>query len=142
MPKLNDAAKQFLGSGRLAHVATIDPDGSPQVTIIWVGVDGDELVSAHMGNTRKLDNIRRDPRVTLSFESDEIEPRDPPVLHRHLVIKATARITEGGAAELLQRLAHIYIGPDVVFPGVDDPERGFIVHYTVDRLRGVGPWQD
>lgn len=48
--------------------------------------------------------------------------------------------TEGGAAELLQRLAHTYLGPDVRFPPMDDPPPGYITHIAVERIGGVGPW--
>ena len=61
-------------------------------------------------------------------------------LTEYLVIYGTARITEGGAAELLQRLAHTYLGPDVRFPPMDSPPPGFITHIAVNRISGVGPW--
>ena len=43
-------------------------------------------------------------------------------------------------AELLQHLAHTYLGPDVKFPPMDEPPPGVVVHIAVDRLGGVGPW--
>ena len=58
----------------------------------------------------------------------------------YLVIYGTARITEGGAAELLQKLAHTYLGPGVRFPAMDNPPPGFITRIRVDRVSGVGPW--
>ena len=51
-----------------------------------------------------------------------------------------ARVTEGGAAELLQRLAHVYMGPDVKFPDMENPPPGYVIHITPDKLGGVGPW--
>jgi hypothetical protein len=62
-------------------------------------------------------------------------------LREYLVINGTARITEGGAAELLQRLARTYLGPDVVFPAMPDPPPGFVTRVRVDRVSGVGPWR-
>ena len=47
-------------------------------------------------------------------------------------------MTEGGAAALLQRLAHTYIGPDAVFPAMPDPRPGFVTHVRVDRVTGLG----
>ncbi|HVF21091.1 MAG TPA: pyridoxamine 5'-phosphate oxidase family protein, partial [Mycobacteriales bacterium] len=68
---LNDAARALIESGALAHMVTIDEDGAPQVAVVWVGIDGDELVAGHLdGNQRKLRNLRRDPRVAISFEAD------------------------------------------------------------------------
>jgi PPOX class probable F420-dependent enzyme len=121
----------------LAHLVTLEADGRPQVTIVWVGLDGDEIVTGHLPEHRKLRNIRRDPRVALSIETDK---RNAIGLNEYLVIYGRARITEGGAPELLQRLAHTYLGPDVKFPPMDDPPPGYITHITVDRIAGVGPW--
>ena len=62
---LPDSAKELIESGASGHLVTLNEDGSPQVTCIWVGVEGDELVSGHLpANQRKLQNVRRDPRVT------------------------------------------------------------------------------
>ena len=82
-------------------------------------------------------NIRHGRRVALSIETDT---RNAMGLTEYLVIYGTARITEGGAAELLQRLAHTYLGPDVRFPPRDNPPPGFITRISVDRVSGVGPW--
>ena len=75
--------------------------------------------------------------VALSVEGTEIQP---PGLKQYLVVHGTARITEGGGRELLQELAHVYLGPDVKFPPGDDAPPGRIVHITVERVGGVGPW--
>jgi PPOX class probable F420-dependent enzyme len=138
MARLPEAARELIESGALGHLVTLSPDGSPQVTCIWVGLDGDELVSGHLAATqRKLQNVRRDPRVTLSFEGTRIHP---PGLKEYLVVHGSARIEEGGAPELLQRLAHVHLGPDVKFPPMDDPPPGFTMRVTVERVGGVGPW--
>jgi hypothetical protein len=82
-------------------------------------------------------NIRHDSRVALSVETDT---RNAIGLVEYLVVYGTARITEGGAAALLQQLAHTYLGPEVRFPPVDNPPPGYITHILVDRVAGVGPW--
>jgi PPOX class probable F420-dependent enzyme len=132
---LPDSARALLESAALAHLVTLNPDGSPQVSIVWVGLDGDEIVSAHLH--RKVRNIRRDPRVALSIEADTYNAMG---LNEYLVVRGRGRITEGGAAELLQGLAHTYLGPDVKFPPMDDPPPGYITHISVERVGGVGPW--
>jgi PPOX class probable F420-dependent enzyme len=138
MAPLPAEARELIESGALAHLVTLNPDGSPQVTCIWVGLDGDELVSGHLsGEQRKLRNVRRDPRVTLSLEGTHIHP---PGLKEYLVVRGRARLEEGGAPELLQRLAHVYLGPDVVFPSMDEPPPGYTMRIAVERLGGVGPW--
>jgi PPOX class probable F420-dependent enzyme len=133
-----EAARELIESGALGHLVTLNPDGSAQVTCIWVGLDGDELVSAHLApDQRKLRNVRRDPRVTLSFEGTRVHP---PGLKEYLVVHGRARLEEGGAPELLQRLAHVYLGPGVKFPPMDDPPPGYTMHVSVERVGGVGPW--
>jgi PPOX class probable F420-dependent enzyme len=136
---LSPAARALLGSDALAHLVTINADGSPAVAIVWVGLDGDEIVSAHLDpRQHKLANIRRDPRVALSVETDVMNAYG---LREYLVVHGTARLTEGGAAALLQELAHTYLGPDVRFPPMDDPPPGVITHIAVDRIGGVGDWE-
>ena len=136
--KLPDTAVKLVESGSLAHLVTLNPDGSPQVTCVWVGLDNDEIVSGHLrADQRKLRNVGRDPRVALSIEGTEIHP---PGLKEYLVIHGRARLEEGGAADLLQRLAYVYLGPDVRFPPMDDPPAGQVMRIAVDRIGGVGPW--
>lgn len=127
----------MLESDRLAHFVTLNPDGSPQVTCVWVGLERDEIVSGHLGTWQKVRNIERDPRVALSIEAKGTNALG---LQEYLVVHGHARIQEGGAAELLQRLARTYIGPDVVFPPMPDPPPGFVIRITVERLGGVGSW--
>ena len=134
---LPEAARALLESDAVATVVTIDQDGSPQVTAAWVGLDGDEIVIATMPDQRKLRNLRRDPRVAISVLSST---RNAWGLLEYLVVYGTALVTEGGAADKLQELAHTYLGPDVVFPNMPDPPPGFVTRITPERIGGVGPW--
>lgn len=137
-PTLSREARNALVAGHLAHLATINQDGSPQVSIMWVGVEGDEIVSAHLDpSQRKLANVRRDPRVVLSLETGG---RNEIGLDHYLVVHGRARVTDGGGPGLLQRLAEVYLGPGVVFPPMPDPPPGVVLHIAVDRVSGVGPW--
>jgi PPOX class probable F420-dependent enzyme len=137
MAPLSDSVRTVLEGRHLAHLVTLNADGSPQVTIVWVGLDGDEIVAGHLAPHQKVRNIRHDDRVALSVETGRTGPHG---LDEYLVVYGTARITDGGAAELLQRLAHTYMGPDVRFPPMDDPPPGFVTHITVDRIAGQGDW--
>jgi PPOX class probable F420-dependent enzyme len=130
-------AREVLESDRLAHLVTLNPDGSPQVSCVWVGLEGDEIVSGHLGTWQKVRNVERDPRVALSIEAKGANELG---LQEYLVVHGRARIQEGGAPELLQSLARTYIGPDAVFPPMPDPPPGFVLRITVERLGGVGPW--
>ena len=137
MAPIPEPVRTVLDGKGLAHLVTLEPDGRPQVSIVWVGVDGDEIVAAHLPEHRKIRNMRRDPRVALSIEAGT---RNRMGLDEYVVIHGRAHITEGGAPELLQRLAHTYLGPDVTFPTMDDPPPGYITHIEVERIGGVGPW--
>ena len=137
--KIPDSARVLLESNALSHLVTINPDGSPQVNIVWVGLEGDEIVAAHLHKQQKVRNILRDGRVTLSIETNNLNPMG---LMEYLVIYGQARIEEGGAPELLQKLAHVYLGPDVKFPPMPDPPAGYITRITVERIAGVGPWRE
>jgi PPOX class probable F420-dependent enzyme len=137
---LPDSAKDLIRSGALGHLVTLEESGRPQVSCVWVAVDGDDLLTAHLNpRQRKLQNVRRDPRVSVSFEGSELRP---PGLTEHLVVHGRATVEEGGAAELLQELAHVYLGPDVRFPPMDDPPPGVRLRIAVERVGGVGPWSD
>ena len=137
--ELPESARATLESGRLAHLVTLNRDGSPQVSCVWVGLEGDEIVSGHLRDQQKLRNVRADPRVSLSIEGTELQP---PGLLQYLVVHGRARITEGGAPEVLQAHARRYLGPGVRFPPMDEPPSGYVLRITPERLGGVGPWTD
>ena len=134
---LPDPAKEVIRSGAYAHVATLDDEGKPYVTLAWAGLDGDHIVMATLHDQKKLRNVRRDPRLTLSFVSGRMNEIG---LLEYLVVYGRGEVVEGGAPELLQELAYTYIGPDVKFPPMADPPPGFVTRITVDRVAGVGPW--
>ncbi len=133
---LNPSVRSVIESGRLAHLTTIASDGRPHTTVVWVGIDADEIVIGKLQSDRKVANIRRDPRVSLSIEAEG----DQHGMQNYLVVEGTARITEGGAPALLNQLAQRYIRPGIDFPPMPNPPEGFIIRVTPTRVRGVGPW--
>lgn len=136
--ELPESARDLIEGGALGHLVTLNEDGSPQVTCVWVGIEGGDLMTAHLkADQRKIENVRRDPRVTLSFEGTEIQP---PGLKQYLVVHGRASVEEGGAPELLQELGHVYLGPNVKFPPMPDPPPGVRLRISVERIGGVGPW--
>jgi PPOX class probable F420-dependent enzyme len=134
---LPPAARALIESDAVEHVVTLDEDGGPQVTAARVGLDGDEIIFATLPDKRKLRNLRRDSRVALSIPSTTTNEWG---LLEYLVVYGTARVTEGGAADPLQRLAYTCIGPDVVFRGMPNPPSGYVTRITAGRLGGVRPW--
>ncbi|MFL6206175.1 MAG: PPOX class F420-dependent oxidoreductase [Acidimicrobiales bacterium] len=139
MVALPDPAREVLDGPHLAHVVTMNADGSPHVTCVWVKTDGDDVVFGSLGPWRKLRNLERDPRIALSVEAPGANAIG---MREYLVIQGTATVETGGAAELLQELAHVHLGPDVKFPPVDDPPPGSVVRIKVESITGVGPWND
>lgn len=138
---LDDHARALIGSGVDATLVTLNPDGSPQVSVVWIALqttpDGDdEIVSAHLAEHKKVRNVRRDPRVALTVVSLDRSGTMTP----YLSITGTARIEEGGAPEVLAELAKTMIGPNAKFPPMDDPPPGYLTRITIDKIGGVGPW--
>ena len=138
LDQLSDASLELLASPAVATLVTLDGDGAPHVSAAWIGMEDGEIVIGTLGDQRKLQNIRRDPRVALTVSGDRINEWG---LREYLVLNGTARVTHGGAPELLQRLALTYIGPDAVFPAMPDPPPGFVIRVRLDRVSGIGPWR-
>lgn len=137
-PAISDSVRELLASGPFAHVVTLHPDGRPHVTLAWAGVDGDEVVFSTFFDQHKVRDLRRDPRVTLSFEAKE-NPGSG--LHPYLVIEGRVRVEEGGALEVMDRLAPAYLGPGARFPSRDVPA-GATFRLTIERMYGIGPWRE
>ena len=137
--KLNDAARDLIGDGTDATLVTLNADGSPQVTVVWMALestpDGDELVSAHLTDYQKTRNIRRDPRVAVTILATRQAGQQTP----YLAITGTARIEEGGAPALLKKLAKVMLGSDEHFPPANAPE-GLLTRVRSDKAGGMGPW--
>lgn len=136
--KLPDTARNLIGSGANATLVTLDDDGSPHVSLVWVArqsvADDDELVCGHFGEYRKVRNVRRDGRVALTIVSGDNDG----LMQHYLSVSGTARIVEGGAPELLTELAAA-LAPGSGFPPADSPA-GWLTRIRVDRIGGVGPW--
>jgi PPOX class probable F420-dependent enzyme len=138
LDRLSDEAIALLESATVATVATLNRDGSPHLSLAWIGREGDEVVFGTLQDQRKLRNLRRDARIAVTLQGERINQWG---LREYLVLEGTARVTEGGAPELLQHLAHTHIGPEAVFPAMPNPPPGFVTRITVDRISGVGRWK-
>ena len=137
MSIFENTARTLIESGAHAHLVTLNPDGSPQVTLVWAYLDGDDILTAHLYETKKVRNIKADGRVAITFESPTMSEMG---LREYLVVYGHAQIEEGGAAELLQKMAYTYLGPEVIFPTMENPPPGFTNRVKVERIGGVGPW--
>ena len=138
--KLNDAARDLIGKGADATLVTLNPDGSPQVSVVWVALrstpDGDELVTAHLAEHKKVRNVRNDPRVAVTILSLDAPGKG---MRPYLSTTGTARIVEGGAPELLRELNPVLGDPNMKFPP-DNAPPGFLTRIRIDKVGGIGPW--
>ena len=128
---LPQSVKTLLLDKAYGHVVTTNEEGKPQVTMVWMDVDGDEVLFNTADGRRKVQNLRRDPRVIVS-----VQHRSDP--QAYAVIHGKARITEAGADEQIDKLAKRFTGADKYMfrqPG----EKRLVVRISVDRIGGFGP---
>ncbi|KMO96088.1 PPOX class F420-dependent oxidoreductase [Streptomyces roseus] len=103
---LSETLKQYVDEHPVfATVATIQPDGSPQLSVVWLARDGDDLLFSTTVGRRKEKNLRADPRVTVM-----INPPDAP--YTYAEIRGTAEMTTEGGDELINQLSRKYTGKD------------------------------
>ncbi|MFJ4972423.1 PPOX class F420-dependent oxidoreductase [Streptomyces sp. NPDC088755] len=100
---LSTELKDLLDSPVFVNIATIQPDGSPQVSPVWVKRDGDDLLVSTTVGRRKEANLRRDPRVTVV-----VQPADNP--YTYAEIRGRAELTTEGGQELIDELSLKYSG--------------------------------
>jgi PPOX class probable F420-dependent enzyme len=94
MSGMNDQARTILRGKRNAYLATVMPDGSPQLTPVWVDVEGDDVVINTSEGTVKLANMRRDRRVALAIEAEEDRYKVLCVKGRVVDIESGAHVDE------------------------------------------------
>ncbi|WP_328645155.1 PPOX class F420-dependent oxidoreductase [Amycolatopsis sp. NBC_00348] len=124
---LPDAVRALVDGKNFATVATLDPDGSPQTSVVWIGLDGGDLVFSATEDRRKVRNLRRDPRVGVSI-TDAGNP------YRHTQLRGTVTLTPDPGKTLPKTLSHKYLGEDPPAEG-GDVER-VIVRLHVEKIAG------
>ncbi|MEV4916496.1 PPOX class F420-dependent oxidoreductase [Streptomyces tirandamycinicus] len=100
---LSEKLKEILDGPVFVDLATIQPDGSPQVSPVWVKRDGDELLISTTLGRRKERNLRRDPRASVV-----VQPFDAP--YTYAEVRGTVTLTEEGGQELIDELSMKYTG--------------------------------
>jgi PPOX class probable F420-dependent enzyme len=128
---LPQSVKKILQDKAYGHVVTFNKDATPQATMVWVDVEGDEVLFNTAEGRRKPQNLRRDPRIIISVQ-DRNDPQS------YIVFYGTASVTEGGADEHIDNLAKRFLGAEK-YPFRQPGERRLIVRIKVDRLGGYGP---
>ncbi|GGO87173.1 PPOX class F420-dependent oxidoreductase [Wenjunlia tyrosinilytica] len=109
---LPDTVKKLLNGQAFASVATIQPDGSPQLSIVWAKRDGDDVLFSTVAGRRKHENLERDPRLSLLLK-DEADP------YVYAEIRGTATMTTEGGRELIDELSRKYMGKDYAYDTPD-----------------------
>ena len=139
MIEISAQAHALLGSDAVAHVWTINPDGTPQVSVVWMIARGDEILFGTDANSQKARNLARDDRIVLSIEDVERNERG---FQRHLVVRGNASIDPGPDPVLMDQLATKYLGLERHPLAVRDSPSSVVVRVAIERISGVGPWID
>jgi PPOX class probable F420-dependent enzyme len=98
-----DAAKSWIDAHEFATIATVLPDGRPQLSVVWIAREGDDLLVSTVKGRRKHLNLERDPRATVL-----VYPKDSP--YQYVEVRGTVTMTEEGGRELIDRLNDAYTG--------------------------------
>ena len=126
-PTLSDKARQLIARPVLASLTTLNADGSPQITPLWIDTDGDDLLFNTAEGRIKARNLHRDPRVAVSV----IDPDDP---YNVVAVQGTvAEITTDGADAHIDSLAQKYLGVDT-YPMRREGEVRIKVRVRTDRV--------
>jgi PPOX class probable F420-dependent enzyme len=124
---LSADVRALIDGPNFATVATLDPDGGPQTSVVWIGLDDDALVFSATEDRRKVRNLRRDPRVAVSI-TDAANP------YRHTQLRGTVTLIPDPDKTLPKTLSHKYLGED---PPPEGPEvERVIVRLRVEKVAG------
>jgi len=129
--KIPQSLRKMLEDKAYGHVVTFSAIGKPELTMVWMDVDGDELLFNTAEGRRKPDNIRRDPRTVVSVQ-DRNNPQAYAVFH------GRGRVTAEGADAHIDKLAKRFLGVDK-YPYRQSTEKRLIVRIEVSRISGMGP---
>src|SRR5436190_11068888 len=129
--KIPQSLRTMLEDKAYGHVVTFNAQGKPELTMVWMDVEGDELLFNTSEGRRKPDNIRHDPRVIVSVQ-DRNHPQAYAVFH------GKGRVTDAGADDHIDKLAKRFMGADK-YPFRQPGEKRLIVRISVDRIGGFGP---
>jgi PPOX class probable F420-dependent enzyme len=114
-----------------AHIATVGPDGTPQVTPVWIDFDGNQIRFNTAKGRVKARNLERNPKVAISIQ----DPENP---YRYVQVRGrVTEITEKGADAHIDALAKKYLGQDR-YPGRKPGEVRVTVKVTPEKIQSMG----
>lgn len=129
--KLSDDVKKLFSDANFGHLATLMPDGSPHVSIVWVDVDGDRILVNTQEGRVKPRNVRKDPRVSISIFDQQNPYKSATVTGR------VVEITHEGAEESIHKLAKKYMGADK-YPYLQPGDQRVIFVIEPDHVTVMG----
>lgn len=141
MSTLPESTHRLFNEPKDVTIVTVDPDGSPQASLVWAERDGDDIVIGLQAPHRKTRNLQRDPRVTLMIQDDRVGPRG---ITQYLVLRGTAKLEgpdiRADYKALMDRLTQRYLNlPEFPF-GEGIWDTGVVARISVERISGEGPW--
>ena len=129
--QLTDAQKKYLTDKNFAHIATLNKDGSPQVSPVWVGYDGKHIIVNSEDKRLKVRNLKRDPRVSLSIQNGE-QP------YAYIEIRGKAvEITPNGGGEGIDAFAKKYMNLDK-YPMNKPGDVRVVIKIEAEHVTGQG----
>jgi PPOX class probable F420-dependent enzyme len=142
--ELNRAARDLIGHGANATIVTLNPSGTPHVSVVWVALDstsrGDEILMGHLDEHIKVRNVRHNRHVVLSIVDPNPNHWEGPV-RPYLKLTGTATIEEGDVHEFLANLSKHVGKPAFNWPPPDAPA-GYFLRIHIDKVGGTGPWTE
>jgi PPOX class probable F420-dependent enzyme len=125
MTTLPEGARTLLDRPEFATVATIEPDGRPHLSVVWVGRDGDDILFSTIHGRRKALNLQRDPRTTVL-----VYPQDDP--YSYLEVRGTAKVVDDPQKQYIEEMSQKYLGKP--YPWHSDEEQRVVVRVTPEKV--------
>jgi len=129
--KLSSSARALVNGRNAGILGTLNPDGSPQTSVVWVGEVGDDLVISSAAGRRKVLNLERDPRASLTI----VDMAD---MERYIEVRGTATVAEDAGRALAVALGEKYVGPGGGQDFLDLPPEVVRVVIRLTPLKVVG----
>ncbi|WP_020669806.1 PPOX class F420-dependent oxidoreductase [Amycolatopsis nigrescens] len=123
----NETTRALFDGANYATVCTLNPDGGPQSSVLWVKREGDTVVFSTTRGRRKERNLARDPRISVSI----FDLKNP---YSYVEVRGTAEVTEEGGRALIDELSNKYGGRD--YPAEPESVVRVVVRVTADKITG------
>ncbi len=131
MAALSPGVRALFEGRNFGHLATIMPDGSPQVSVVWVDIEGDNILVNTAEGRIKPRNVRRDPRVAISIYNQDV-PYQSAAIQGEVV-----EVRSQGALENIHKLAKKYMGLDE-YPNLQPGEQRLLFVIRADQVATMG----